>query len=110
MKEREQDLKAFPHSNKAQPAQATRYEYKEKVSRKRHEYCHEQRVYDFPILGDGSVTAGNASGINDAAAAVVLMEASIHLEREPSQLSTFGQRLFLASAPVNRPTCPASRT
>jgi len=26
--------------------------------------------------GDGSVTAGNASGINDAAAAVVLMEAS----------------------------------
>ncbi len=92
MKEREQDLRAFPHSNKAQPAQTTRYEYKEKVSRKRHEYCHGQRVYDFPILGDESVIDLN------------------HLEREPSQLSTFGQRLFLASAPVNRPTCPASRT
>ncbi len=92
MKEREQDLRAFPHSNKAQPVQATRYEYKEKVSRKRHEYCHGQRVYDFPILGDESVIDLN------------------HLEREPSQLSTFGQRLFLASAPVNRPTCPASRT
>ncbi len=92
MKEREQDLRAFPHSNKAQPAQTTRYEYKEKVSRKRHEYCHGQRVYDFPILGDGSVIDLN------------------HLEREPSQLSTFGQRLFLASAPVSRPTCPASRT
>ncbi len=49
MKEREQDLRAFPHSNKAQPVQATRYEYKEKVSRKRHEYCHGQRVYDFPL-------------------------------------------------------------
>ena len=92
MKEREQDLRAFPHSNKAQPVQATRYEYKEKVSRKRHEYCHGQRVYDFPILGDESVIDLN------------------HLEREPSQLSTFGQRLFLASAPVSRPTCPASRT
>jgi hypothetical protein len=30
MKEREQDLRAFPHSNKAQQAQAIRYEYKEK--------------------------------------------------------------------------------
>jgi acetyl-CoA C-acetyltransferase len=31
--------------------------------------------------GDGSVTAGNASGINDAAAAVVLMEESIAQQR-----------------------------
>jgi acetyl-CoA C-acetyltransferase len=31
--------------------------------------------------GDGTVTAGNASGINDAAAAVVLMEASVAQQR-----------------------------
>src|SRR6266702_3331110 len=31
--------------------------------------------------GDGSVTAGNASGINDAAAAVVLMEGSLAQQR-----------------------------
>jgi len=31
--------------------------------------------------GDGSVTAGNASGINDAAAAVVLMEGSLAPQR-----------------------------
>ena len=31
--------------------------------------------------GDGSVTAGNASGLNDAAAAVVLMDASLAQQR-----------------------------
>src|SRR6266550_4043120 len=31
-------------------------------------------------------------------------------ERSSSQLLTFGQSVFLASDPVNSPTCPASRT
>src|SRR5438105_1082286 len=47
--------------------------------------------------GDGSVTAGNASGINDAAAAVVLMEAS---EAQQRGLHPFGKLVAYAHAGV----------
>jgi len=47
--------------------------------------------------GDGTVTAGNASGINDAAAAVVLMEAS---EAERRGLHPLGRLLAYAHAGV----------
>jgi acetyl-CoA C-acetyltransferase len=47
--------------------------------------------------GDGSVTAGNASGINDAAAAVVLMEAS---EAEQRGLKPLGKLVAYAHAGV----------
>jgi acetyl-CoA C-acetyltransferase len=47
--------------------------------------------------GDGTVTAGNASGINDAAAAVVLMEAS---EAESRGLRPLGRLVAYAHAGV----------
>ncbi len=47
--------------------------------------------------GDGSVTAGNASGINDAAAAVVLMEAS---EAQQRGLQPLGRLVAYAHAGV----------
>jgi acetyl-CoA C-acetyltransferase len=47
--------------------------------------------------GDGSVTAGNASGINDAAAAVVLMEAG---EAESRGLRPLGRLVAYAHAGV----------
>jgi len=47
--------------------------------------------------GDGSVTAGNASGINDAAAAVVLMEAS---EAQKRGLKPLGRLVAYAHAGV----------
>jgi acetyl-CoA C-acetyltransferase len=47
--------------------------------------------------GDGSVTAGNASGINDAAAAVVLMEAS---EAQRRGLKPMGRLVAYAHAGV----------
>ena len=47
--------------------------------------------------GDGTVTAGNASGINDAAAAVVLMEAS---EAEQRGLKPLGKLVAYAHAGV----------
>lgn len=47
--------------------------------------------------GDGSVTAGNASGINDAAAAVVLMEAS---EAQQRGLHPLGRLVAYAHAGV----------
>ena len=47
--------------------------------------------------GDGSVTAGNASGINDAAAAVVLMEAS---EAQQRGLKPLGKLVAYAHAGV----------
>jgi acetyl-CoA C-acetyltransferase len=48
--------------------------------------------------GDGSVTAGNASGINDAAAAVVLMEAS---EAQQRGLRPLGRLVAYAHAGVD---------
>ena len=48
--------------------------------------------------GDGSVTAGNASGINDAAAAVVLMEAS---EARRRGLQPLGRLVAYAHAGVD---------
>ncbi len=48
--------------------------------------------------GDGSVTAGNASGINDAAAAVVLMEAS---EAQQRGLHPLGRLVAYAHAGVD---------
>ena len=48
--------------------------------------------------GDGSVTAGNASGINDAAAAVVLMEAS---EAQLRGLRPLGRLVAYAHAGVD---------
>jgi len=48
--------------------------------------------------GDGSVTAGNASGINDAAAAVVLMEAS---EAQQRGLRPLGKLVAYAHAGVD---------
>jgi len=48
--------------------------------------------------GDGSVTAGNASGINDAAAAVVLMEAS---EAQQRGLKPLGKLVAYAHAGVD---------
>jgi acetyl-CoA C-acetyltransferase len=48
--------------------------------------------------GDGSVTAGNASGINDAAAAVVLMEAS---EAARRGLKPMGRLVAYAHAGVD---------
>jgi acetyl-CoA acetyltransferase len=45
--------------------------------------------------GDGTVTAGNASGINDAAAAVVLMEAG---EAESRGLRPLGRPVAYAHA------------
>ena len=48
--------------------------------------------------GDGSVTAGNASGINDAAAAVVLMEAGAAQQRG---LSPMGKLVAYAHAGVD---------
>src|SRR5438874_5593347 len=47
--------------------------------------------------GDGTVTAGNASGINDAAAAVVLMEAN---EAQHRGLHPFGKLIAYAHAGV----------
>lgn len=47
--------------------------------------------------GDGSVTAGNASGVNDAAAAVVLMEAS---EAQQRGLRPLGRLVAYAHAGV----------
>jgi len=47
--------------------------------------------------GDGSVTAGNASGINDAAAAVVLMEAN---EAQQRGLRPLGRLVAYAHAGV----------
>jgi acetyl-CoA C-acetyltransferase len=47
--------------------------------------------------GDGTVTAGNASGINDAAAAVVLMEAS---EAQQRRLQPLGRLVAYAHAGV----------
>ncbi len=47
--------------------------------------------------GDGSVTAGNASGINDAAAAVVLMDAN---EAQQRGLHPFGKLVAYAHAGV----------
>src|SRR5215471_17908042 len=47
--------------------------------------------------GDGSVTAGNAAGINDAAAAVVLMEAG---EAQQRGLHPFGKLIAYAHAGV----------
>src|SRR5260370_28400463 len=47
--------------------------------------------------GDGTVTAGNASGINDAAAAVVLMEAN---EAQQRGLHPFGKLVAYAHAGV----------
>src|SRR5437016_7449843 len=47
--------------------------------------------------GDGSVTAGNASGLNDAAAAVVLMEAS---EAQQRGLKPMGRLVAYAHAGV----------
>jgi len=47
--------------------------------------------------GDGTVTAGNASGINDAAAAVVLMEAS---EAQQRGLQPLGRLVAYAHAGV----------
>src|SRR5438270_11763657 len=48
--------------------------------------------------GDGSVTAGNASGINDAAAAVVLMEAS---EAQQRGLQPLGRLVAYSHAGVD---------
>ncbi|HEX6557481.1 MAG TPA: hypothetical protein VF026_32255 [Ktedonobacteraceae bacterium] len=48
--------------------------------------------------GDGSVTAGNASGINDAAAAVVLMEAG---EAQQRGLQPLGRLVAYAHAGVD---------
>jgi len=48
--------------------------------------------------GDGSVTAGNASGINDAAAAVVLMEAN---EAQQRGLKPLGKLVAYAHAGVD---------
>src|SRR5437763_9318807 len=48
--------------------------------------------------GDGSVTAGNASGINDAAAAVVLMEAS---EAQQRGLQPLGRLVGYSHAGVD---------
>ena len=48
--------------------------------------------------GDGTVTAGNASGINDAAAAVVLMEAS---EAQKRGLKPLGRLVAYAYAAVD---------
>jgi acetyl-CoA C-acetyltransferase len=48
--------------------------------------------------GDGTVTAGNASGINDAAAAVVLMEAG---EAQQRELKPMGKLVAYAHAGVD---------
>src|SRR5499427_5774353 len=50
------------------------------------------------FAGDGTVTAGNASGINDAAAAVVLMEAS---EAQKRGLKPLGRLVAYAHAAVD---------
>src|SRR6202041_763392 len=53
------------------------------------------RIEDFsklkPVFAkeNGTVTAGNASGINDAAAAVVLMERSVAEQRGATPLARF---------------------
>ncbi len=53
--------------------------------------------------GDGSVTAGNSSGINDAAAAVVLMEAS---EAQQRGLKPLGRLVAYAYSAIDTaPSC-----